>query len=161
MDCTFKTELGKFNYRVGAIIINGSKVLMVRNPNEKKMCYYSVGGRVMFGETLDDAIKREIKEETGIDCEIDRLACLHENFFEDENGVPYHEISVYFTVKPSEALLSIENGRLTKGGPKGEYLQWIDINDCGNKSIYPEFFKTTDFNADKEIKHFVTNDMQK
>jgi len=31
MDCTFKTEEGKFNYRVGAIIIHDNKLLMVKN----------------------------------------------------------------------------------------------------------------------------------
>ena len=30
MDCTFNTELGKFNYRVGLFILNGRKALMVR-----------------------------------------------------------------------------------------------------------------------------------
>ena len=32
MDCTFQTEHGKFNYRVGVIICDGRKVLMARNP---------------------------------------------------------------------------------------------------------------------------------
>ena len=42
MDCTFQTELGKFNYRVGVIIHSGRKVLMARNPNEERAFYYSV-----------------------------------------------------------------------------------------------------------------------
>ena len=81
MDCTFQTERGNFNYRVGVIITNGRKILMARNPNEERAFYYSVGGRVRFGESLTEAALRELKEETGIDCEIDRLAAIHENFF--------------------------------------------------------------------------------
>ena len=81
MDCTFQTEQGKFNYRVGVIIHSGRKVLMARNPNEERAFYYSVGGRVRFGESMEEAALRELKEETGIDCELDRLAAIHENFF--------------------------------------------------------------------------------
>ena len=65
---------------MGVIITNGRKILMAHNPNEKRRFYYSVGGRVKFGESLTEAVKRELKEETGIDCEVDRFACLHENF---------------------------------------------------------------------------------
>ena len=59
MDCTFKTELGKFNYRVGVIIYSGRRVLMARNPKEKRAFYYSVGGRVRFGESMEEAAVRD------------------------------------------------------------------------------------------------------
>ena len=36
MDCTFQTPNGKFNFRVGAIITDGRKILMARNPQEKR-----------------------------------------------------------------------------------------------------------------------------
>ncbi len=158
MDCTFETKLGKFNYRVGVIITNGRKILMARNPNEKRECYYSVGGRVNFGETMEEAALREIKEETGVDCEIERLACIHENFFTNEEGIPYHEISCYFIVKSNEELLRISDGYLTDQGPDGEYVKWIDLDNCNDVLIYPEFFKTGNFITDNEIKHFITRD---
>lgn len=158
IDCTFSTELGKFNYRIGVIITNGRKILMARNPNETREFYYSVGGRVKFGESLTDAVIREVKEETGIDCEIDRLAAVHENFFTTDDGVPFHEVSVFFTLKPNERFASIENGHHTDQGPNGEYLEWIDIDHCEGKIIYPDFFKTIDFSKDIEFKHFITRD---
>lgn len=156
-DCTFKTEFGKFNYRVGVIITNGSKILMARNPSSPRAYYYSVGGRVKFGESLADAVLREAKEETDIDCEIDRLAAIHENFFHDDDGTPFHEISVFFTIKPNEKLLALEDGHETDHGPGGEYLEWVDPAAC-QIPIYPEFFKTLDFSREREVKHFLSRE---
>ena len=157
MDCTFSTELGKFNYRVGAIIANDGRILMARNPRDKRAYYYSVGGRVMFGESLEEAVLRELREETGIEAEIDRLACIRENFFTDDDGIPYHEISVFFTVKMSDALRRIRNGHLTDRGPNGEYLEWIDVKNSAI-TIYPPFFRTVDFGTESGVRHFITHE---
>lgn len=157
MDCTFMTELGKFNYRVGAIIVRDGRVLMARNPQEDRRYYYSVGGRVHFGESLTDAVLRELKEETGVDCEIERLACIHENFF-TEHGVPYHEVSVFFLIRPNDALMQIEDGHLTDQGAAGEYLKWVDPNDCEGYDVYPAFFKTVDFSQKADVKHLISRE---
>lgn len=158
IDCTFAAGSGNFNFRVGVIIMNGRKVLMARNPNEAREFYYSVGGRVKFGESLIDAAVREVGEETGITCEVDKMAAIHENFFTADDGVTYHEISVFFTVKQDERLMSIADGTLTDHGPSGEYLKWIDLDDLEGKTIYPVFFKTIDLRGINEIRHFVTRE---
>lgn len=160
MDCTFNTELGKFNYRVGLFILNGRKALMVRNPNEKRIFYYSVGGRVKFGESMEKAAQRELREETGIDCRLDRLVCIHENFFTDDDGIPFHEISCFFTVKPDDRLFNISNGHLTDKGPGGEYLEWIDLDNCDGITVYPEFIKTIDPFSNGEFRHFITREQK-
>lgn len=157
MDCTFHTEQGNFNFRVGVIIADGRRILMARNPNEARAFCYSVGGRVNFGESMEEAAVREVMEETGVDCEIDRMVAVHENFFTDDDGVPFHEISCFFTVKPHEGLLRIPDGHRTDHGPRGEYLCWIDMDDPGDITVYPDFFKTLDLN-DREIRHFITRE---
>ena len=158
MDCTFKTNEGKFNYRVGAIIRNGNKILMARNPNEKREFWYSVGGRVHFGESAEEAILRELKEETGLDCKIERTAAIHENFFEDDDGIHFHEISIFFLIKLTDEIAAIPSGHHTDGGPNGEFLEWIDLSDCEGKTLYPDFFKTTDFSKETGVLNFVTRD---
>ena len=61
---------GILNIRVGAIIMKDGKILMVGNDRDY---LYSVGGRVKFGETAEEAVVREVLEETGVQMEIDRL----------------------------------------------------------------------------------------
>ncbi|WP_243128300.1 hypothetical protein [Clostridium chromiireducens] len=56
MDLTFKTEQGKFNYRVGAIIMHDNKLLMVKN--NKVPYFYSVGGRVKLHESAEETVVR-------------------------------------------------------------------------------------------------------
>ena len=157
MDCTFLTGEGKFNFRVGAVIFDGRRVLAARNPNEKRAFYYSVGGRVNFGETLEEAILRELAEETGINCEIDRIYAIHENFFTDDDGVPFHEISVFFLIKKNNELWNIRSRHLTDKGPDGEYLEWIDLDNSADITLYPAFFRELDL-SDHSIKRYVTKE---
>ena len=69
---------GILNIRAGAIIMKNGKLLMVGN---NKSYLYSVGGRIKFGETAEEAVVREVFEETGVQMEIDRLGFVHENYF--------------------------------------------------------------------------------
>lgn len=132
------------------------KMLMACNPGEEPLYYYSVGGRVKFGESLEGAVLREVEEETGVICEIERLAVVHENFFKAENDGPYHEISIYFTLKLNESLLAIKSGYLTNQGPEGEYLAWIDLDNCEGITLYPELFKSFDPSKEEGFQHIVT-----
>ncbi|MBS4539585.1 NUDIX domain-containing protein [Clostridium sp. D2Q-11] len=152
MDCTFKTEKGKFNYRVGAIIIHDNKVLMVKSSSSPY--YYSVGGRVHLHESMEEAIRREVYEETGISFEIDRMGYIHENFFIlDPTGEEYHELSMYYYMKPIEDY-SLINKSLTEDGIE-ESLEWIPLNDIENYNIYPSFFKDEKLLSNEGIIHVV------
>lgn len=78
-DLTASVGDGIVNIRVGAIIMKGNQFLMAGN--EQSNYLYSVGGRVKFGETAEEAVIREVYEETGAQMEVGRLGFVHENFF--------------------------------------------------------------------------------
>jgi len=79
-DMTVQCDNGLINIRVGAIILKDGKFLMVGN-HIRPEYLYSVGGRIKFGETAEEAVIREVYEETDIRMEVDRLGFVHENYF--------------------------------------------------------------------------------
>lgn len=140
MDLTFTTDAGRFNFRVGAVIIKDGKVLMIQNQNAPY--FYSVGGRVQFDESCEEAVKREVREELGIDLEIDRPLFFHQHFFDEQiTHEHYHEISVFYLMKNSDALNHIECHSVSGTGSR-ESAVWIDLSALDSFTIYPEFFRT-------------------
>lgn len=154
-DLTFKTNRGKFNYRVGAIIIRNNKLLMVKNDSEPY--YYSVGGRVKLNETSEEAVVRETFEETGMKLEIDRLAFIHENFFNEEiTNESYHEIAFFYLMKvPTDMNFICKS--VGEQGAK-EHLHWLPIEDLGSYHLYPEFFKTKLSKGINGIEHIISKE---
>lgn len=60
---------------VSAAIFRGGKVLLTRRARSPAKGFYSLpGGRVEFGESLHQALSREVDEETGLEIEIVSLA---------------------------------------------------------------------------------------
>lgn len=156
-DLCVKMDEGILNIRVGAIIMKDGKFLMVENDRDEHM--YSVGGRIKFGETAEEAVVREVFEETGIEMEVDRLGFVHENFFPGDTlvkkGNIVHEISFFFYMKVPEDFQPVCMS-FTEDDVK-EHLVWIQADHP--KKYYPEFFKTELKNPSEGVKHFVTRDI--
>jgi 8-oxo-dGTP diphosphatase len=81
---------------VGAIIIEGERVLMVERGREPLAGYWSLPGGVLeVGETLEQAVKREVREETGLLIEPVEIVEIFERIIHDEAGaVEYHYVLV-------------------------------------------------------------------
>ena len=65
-----------FNIRVTGILIEDNKILLVKQKISAKRNWSLPGGKLEQGETLEQGIIREMKEETGLDVEIVRLLYL-------------------------------------------------------------------------------------
>jgi ADP-ribose pyrophosphatase YjhB (NUDIX family) len=155
-DMCVPCDSGLINLRVGAIICKDGKILMVGN--EKRPEYlYSVGGRIQFGETAEEAVIREVYEETGVKMEIDRLGFVHENYFygdADTNcGKLIYEISFFFYMKVPEVFQPVSNS-FTEDNHK-EFLCWIAPNDP--IQYFPEFFRTELLQQQDGVKHFISD----
>ncbi len=147
---------GILNIRVGAIIMKDGKILMVGNESANYL--YSVGGRIKFGETAEEAIIREVFEETGVKMEIDRLGFVHENYFYGDSpsnlGKLIYEISFYFYMKVPDDFAPISES-FTEDNSK-EYLNWVSLDE--DIKMYPEFFRTELNNPTDTVKYFVNDE---
>ena len=108
---------------VGALIKRNDEILIVKRGNEPGKGLWSVpGGLVETGETLIEAVKREVKEETGLKIKVLKLIDVLENIVRDENGkVRFHYVLIDFLAEPI-------GGKLT---PKSDILdaKWVRISD--------------------------------
>ena len=135
-DLTFRMKQGTFNYRVGAIIIHDGKLLLMHN--EEEPYYYTVGGRVHFNETTEETVVREVREEIGVDLQIDRFLFFQEQFFDGKvTGTHIHELGVYYLMKDSPALENLECHSITARGVAEELL-WVPLEETGSYYIVPE-----------------------
>ena len=157
LDCGFSRGDKWFRFRVGAIIIEEEKILFVRNRREE--FYYTVGGGVHLGETSEEAIERAVYEETGLKYEVDRIAFIHEYFFNlevDDIRRECQEISFYYLMKPMGRCMEITKESRTLG--VREEFHWLALKELEKYEGYPEFLHEMIKNVrdDKRVGHLVT-----
>lgn len=155
MDCSFEHGDHYFRYRVGAIIIQDGCVLMAKN--DRDPYYYSVGGAVKMHETSENAVRREVFEETGVHFEIERLIIVHENFFQGflgDDSLKCHEVALYYLMKPNGAR-EFSKESFAQGGAK-EHVCWLPLDSLCDYEFYPAFFREKLRNMADGVEHIVT-----
>ena len=86
---------------VDAFIKKDNEYLAVKRKAIEEGTWETPGGRVEFGERIEDALKREIKEEVGIKIKINKflgwgegLDCCHEDGFKVHRFILYFECGI-------------------------------------------------------------------
>jgi 8-oxo-dGTP diphosphatase len=104
---------------VGAIVVRDGRLLLVRRGRGAGIGKWSVpGGRVEWGETLADAVVRELHEETGLDGVCERFVGWVERI-----GDGFHYVIADFTV-------TVTGGDVRAGDDAAE-VAWVAVDDRG------------------------------
>ena len=141
-DCCFSVGNNWFRYRAGAIIIEDNSFLAITSTTSEY--YYTVGGGIHMNEKAEECIVREVREETGVDYEVDHLAVICENFFVgNDTGIDHlncHVIEFYYLMKPRGK----KDARCDSYGWNNakEEIKWIPLDEMSDFNIKPEFLKT-------------------
>ena len=155
-DITVACGSGLVNIRVGAILVKNGRILMVGN--DRSDYYYSVGGRIKFGEDSKEAVEREVFEETGVRMTADRLGFVHENYFYGDSptnlGKVIYEISFFYYMNVPDDFEPVSSD-FTEDGAK-EHLVWVSPDT--EKTIYPYFFRDAVFGPHEGVIHCITDD---
>ena len=158
-DCCFEQDNFWFRYRAAAIIIEDGCVLMAYNDVDDY--FYSIGGGVHLGETSEQAVIREVKEETGMKYEEERLAFIRECMYHGKtafSGKQCHIVEFYYLMKPKGKRL-LKNGEsrgTTQGVP--EYLRWIPLQELADYKVFPQFFGDKLCEMPQSIQHDISDE---
>ena len=105
---------------VGAIVIDAGRLLLVQRGRGAGVGLWSVpGGRVERGETLAQAVVRELREETGLDGACERFVGWVERI-----GADYHFVILDFTV-------SVASGEPV-AGDDAAHVRWVPLDDLSS-----------------------------
>ena len=123
------------NKRVSGIIIESEKILLMHRIKPNKDYFVLPGGSVEENEDNISALIREIREETSLEIEIDKLLWQVNNEFNERTQYIY--------------LVSKYSGNLKLGSPEKErqsednkyVLEWHDIKDLKTVKFFPSEIK--------------------
>lgn len=105
---------------VGAVIIRNNKILLLlRKKAPEAGCWTIIGGKVEFGETIENAVLRETKEEIGCDGKILAHLGVTNHIVSEEH---IHYVSPRFLVEIEGEPFNVELN-------SHDEMRWFNINE--------------------------------
>ena len=151
-DITVKVGEHIINYRVSAIFRYGNKILLHHELNS--IHYTLPGGRVKEGETTEETLRREIKEEMGQEVKIIKPISFMENLFTD-NKKKYHEILVTYELEFLDKSMYEKEVMPTIEKDKELEFIWYDIDKLNDIIFVPKALKDLIVNDSNQFKHII------
>jgi nucleoside triphosphatase len=122
---------------VGALVLDGAgKILLCRSPKFGGR-FIVPGGHVEIGETFEEALKRELKEETGLDIKVEKMLGFYEAIYPPDFYEKRHFIFFDFLCRLVGGRLKLDGRELTEAvwiEPK-KALKELDIELYTRKTI--------------------------
>lgn len=107
---------------VGGVVVNRGRVLLIRRGNEPLKGAWSIpGGMLELGEELAEGVRRELKEETGLNVKPLEVLAVFDRVFREGPRVRYHYVIVDYACR-------LKGGRLL---PASDVLdaRWVRHED--------------------------------
>jgi len=114
---------------VGAVVLDGSRVLLVKRGQAPLKGHWSLpGGAVETGETLEQAVTREVLEETGVAIEVGPIVEVLDRISRDVEGrVEHHYVLVDFVARPT--------GGVLQGASDADDAAWVALADLARYEV--------------------------
>ncbi len=110
---------------VDAVAIKDGQIILIKRKNPPFQGSFALpGGFVDYGETVENAVIREFKEETGLDAEIEDFIGIYSEPDRDPRG---HTVSIVFELK-------ITGGKMLAGDDAAE-VSLFPLNELPNMAF--------------------------
>ncbi|PGZ99815.1 NUDIX domain-containing protein [Bacillus pseudomycoides] len=117
---------------------DNDKILIVKNIKGDSFYWSLPGGAVEGEETLEQAVIREVKEETGFHIVVTGLSSVREVFFEERG---HHALIITFHAK-------IIDGEININDPDNDIVEVRWANSETVKELMPSLFERLKINSD-------------
>jgi 8-oxo-dGTP diphosphatase len=112
---------------VGAVVVDQGRVLLVQRGTEPLRGQWSLpGGLVECGESLSNAVAREVREETGLNVEPVELIELLDRIYREGERVRYHYVI-------ADYLCRVAGGELRAGSDAAQ-VRWVERTEWNSHS---------------------------
>ncbi|MCD6492056.1 MAG: NUDIX hydrolase [Candidatus Korarchaeota archaeon] len=117
---------------VGAVAVHNDKVLLVKRGHPPGVGLWSIpGGLVELGEKIEDAVKREFQEETGLICEVRDLIQVSQVIIRDDHGrIKWHYIILDYLVR-------VCGSEVPHFGSDASEARWINLKTAIKMELTP------------------------
>ncbi len=113
---------------VGAVVIKDNKVLLVKRKNPPAQGVWALpGGRVHAGESLEEAVEREIREETGIHVQVGSVVHVFDVIERNEDDLSVHYVIIDYRAE-------YVSGDLRAGDDALEAC-WVSKDEIGERAV--------------------------
>lgn len=114
--------------RVSVIVVQDDKILLVKHRKGNRQYWVLPGGRLEYGETFFECAVREIKEETGLEVEVERFVFLSEAIAPDRM---HHIVNIYIKAKVVGGIMKLGNEPVLAG------VDFIPVADLERITLFP------------------------
>jgi 8-oxo-dGTP diphosphatase len=117
---------------VYGVIISDGKVLLVRQWDG----YDFPGGGIDLGETIEEALVREVKEESGMDVVVGEIIACENSFFKTNKGEYLHSVLLYYTCEVVGGELSIDGIDEAEKAYVRDLPEWVPLEKLDTIKFY-------------------------